>query len=96
MKNFKDLNIKSNIKVFVGEKISINTILNKEIIIHKFKIKDSKYKGEYLNIQIEMDGKKKVVFTGSSVLIDMIKQIKESDFPIKTTIISSNNYYEFS
>ena len=34
MKNFKDFNIKPAVKGFIGEKIKMVKILNKEIVIH--------------------------------------------------------------
>jgi hypothetical protein len=37
-----------------------------------------------------------VVFTGSDVLISIIKQVEESDFPFKTTIVKNGEHFEFT
>ena len=48
-----------------------------------------------LHIQISIGENKHVVFTGSNVLINMIKKVSTEDFPFKTTIIKSNEYFPF-
>lgn len=99
MKKFKDLNIENTVHL-VGDKISIEKILNREIIVHCFKIVDSKFSknksGKCLNLQIEIAGIKHVVFTGSDVLIDQIKQVPEADFPFTATIVKTMKYFEFT
>jgi hypothetical protein len=47
-------------------------------------------------LQIEVDNEKHVVFTGSDVLINIIKQIGEEDFPFQTTIVKSGEHFEFT
>lgn len=98
MHNFKDFNIKPRTKAFVGEKISISRILNKEIIVHDFKVKPSTQKEgtNYLTMQIEKSGEKRIVFTGSTFLIDMIQRVPENKFPFKTIIKGDEDYYEFT
>ncbi len=59
MKKFSDLNIKIRIKSFEGTKIKICKILNKEIIVYRFKIENSKiYKdrgnGKCLHLEISI------------------------------------------
>ena len=95
MKSFKDLGIKPNVNAFIGEKIKIERILNKEIIVHDFEIKPSKFDGEVLTLQIQVSEEKLIVFTGSKVLIDIVKRVPKSDFPFKTTIVKENEYFEF-
>ncbi len=100
MKNFKEFGIKPQIQGLIGEKIQIFKILNKEITITDFKIEDSKYKdkgsGKCLHLQIELNGNKHIVFTGSSVLMNTITQIPKDSFPFKSTIIKENDRYEFT
>ncbi|MGK4567817.1 hypothetical protein [Flavobacterium sp. 3HN19-14] len=43
-----------------------------------------------------MDGKPYVVFLGSTVLMETIKQIEPEHFPLETTIIKNGERYEFS
>lgn len=98
MHNFKDFNIKPNISHFVGDKIKIDRIINVPIIVTDFKIQKSKKKEgtEYLTLQIEKSGDKHVLFTGSTVLMDMISKVPKPSFPFQTTIIRDNDYYEFT
>lgn len=97
MKSFKDLNIKAQESTFVGEKISINKVLNCEIIVDKYDIKPSKHNsGQCLTLQIQFKNKKHIIFTGSGTLIEMIKQVHKEDFPFTTTIIDDNERFVFT
>ncbi len=98
MNNFKSFNIKPQVLNFTGEKIKIERILNTEIEIHDFKIEPSKLKKgtDYLTLQIMRSGIYNVVFTGSTILIQMINKIPKEKFPFKTTIKKDNEYYEFT
>lgn len=100
MKNFKDFGIKPEIASMTGEKIKISKILNREIVVHDFRIEESKFKKENapscLHMQISLDDVKHVVFTGSQVLANLIVRIPKDYFPFKTTIIKENERYEFS
>lgn len=96
MKQFKAFNIQPKRTVFLGEKIKIDRILNKEISVHAFTLAESKYKGNLLSLQIKVNGEFRVVFTGSKVLIDMITQVQQDDFPFTTTIVKENEFYEFT
>jgi hypothetical protein len=74
MKKFSDLNIKVNTRSFEGDKIKISKVLNKEIIIHEFRIEDSKVfkdkgNGKCLYLQISFKDEKHVIFTSSGCLI---------------------------
>lgn len=98
MNNFKDFNIKPRINAFVGEKISVQKLFNLQIKVLEFKLEPSKQKEgtELLTLQIEKSGEKRIVFTGSSVLIDQIKRVEQNQFPFLTTIKGDNDYYEFT
>ena len=99
MTRFKDLNIKTHSDHLVGEKIKISKVLNKDIIITGFKIEQSKYpknkSGKCLYLQIDADEERRVVFTGSDVLIGIMEQIKKEDLPIETMIVQEGEHYEF-
>lgn len=98
MNNFKDFNIKPRINAFVGEKISVQKLFNLQIKVLNFKIEPSKQKAgtQLLTLQIERKGEKRIVFTGSTVLIDQIERVPENKFPFLTTIRGDNDYYEFT
>jgi hypothetical protein len=99
MKSFKDLGIKPVNKGLEGKKIDIDRIFNEPIIVNRFQVKDSKYPDKNyekcLHLEIEFEGRKRVVFTGSKVLIDTITQIPEKEFPFATKIIKENGRFEF-
>lgn len=100
MHSFKDFGIKPKIKSFEGEKIKIERIINKVIIIEDFKIGVSKFKekgnGDVLTVQIMVDNTKRVLFTGSVNLMEMIQQVPKEQFPFTTTIIRENERFEFT
>ena len=103
MKNFSEMNIVININKFVGDKIKIKKIIGKEIIVHDFKLNDSKiYKNnndsykECLCLQLEYNSEKHILFSSASTLIDAIKMINKNDFPFKTTIMEINERYMFT
>lgn len=98
MNSFKDLNIKPISTAFVGEKVRMNKILNTEIIVHDYKIKDSEKKPgtKYLTLQISRKGEKEIVFTGSKTLMDMIEQVPKDKFPFVTTISQEDQMFQFT
>lgn len=79
----------------------IDEALNLEILITGFKIRDSKYNDKasgntkYLSLQIELDGIKYVVFTGSKILSDQIEKYKDK-IPFLAKIIKIDRYYSLS
>jgi len=64
-----------------GEKVKLDLILNIEIMITGYKIKKSKYgasnSGNCLTVQFEQDGKHKIFFTGSEVLMQQFEKYGE-------------------
>jgi len=96
MKKFSDFGIKTNVNAFKGEKIKMERVLNREIVIHDYTISPSNFEGDRLTLQIEVSNEMRVVFTGSKVLIDTIKQVPRSELPFTTTIIRENEYFEFT
>jgi hypothetical protein len=98
MNNFKDFNIQPRVNSFVGEKIQVQKLFNLTIKVLDYKIEPSKQKKdtELLTLQIEKSGEKRIVFTGSKVLIEMIRQVPKNGFPFTTVIKGDNDYYEFT
>lgn len=100
MKQFKDFKIQPTLKHFIGDKIKIDRILNKQVVIHAFEISASKIEGKgngkCLKLQLEVDGQKRILFSGSVTLQNMIEQVPEKDFPFTTTIIKETERLEFS
>jgi hypothetical protein len=101
MKSFSQFNIKITSKSFQGDKIKMSKILNREIVVHHFKIEDSKHfkekgSGKCLQLQISMNANMHVVFTSSSGLLEAIKQVPEDSFPFTATIIEDNDRYIFT
>jgi hypothetical protein len=98
MNNFKQFNIQPSSKSFEGDKIKMYNILNRPITVHDFKIEDSKHKQneKCLYLSISIDNVKRIVFTGSKNLMDMIQQVPATGFPFETTIIKENERYQFT
>lgn len=98
MNSFKEFNIKPEINNYTGEKIQVKKLLNTEIKVLDFKIEPSKAKPgtDLLTLQIEKSGDKRVVFTGSKVLINQISKVPKEKLPFSTTIKGDNDYYEFT
>lgn len=92
-KKFSDFGIKPLNKNFIGDKIKIPNILDKEIKVIDYKIVDSKHKtGEQcLHLQLELKDEKRVTFSGSKYLIEMAKQITKEQMPFITTIKKQDN-----
>lgn len=83
--------------VMDGSKIKISELIGREIEVVGFKIANSKVKlnEKCLTIQFILEGEKRVVFTGSSVLADQCVKY-ESEMPFATVIRMVNKYYTFS
>lgn len=101
MNNFSQFGIKQVTKGYEGDKIKMSKILNREIVVHHYKIEDTKLfkekgSGKCLQIQISVSDKKHVIFTGSGNLIEAIKQVPENGFPFKTIIIEENERFMFT
>lgn len=98
MNNFKNFDIKPELSTFTGDKIKIDRVLNAEITVLDYKIEDSKVKlgTKLLILQIEKSGTKHVIFTGSTILMQMIQKVPKESFPFITTIIKDSEHLEFT
>ena len=97
MKKFSEFGIKTSLQeAFTVDKIKTSRIMNKEIAIHNYRVEDSKFTGKCLYLQIVFDGEKRVVFTGSKTLIEMIEKVEKGNFPFNTTIVKEDERYVFT
>jgi hypothetical protein len=82
-----------------GEKIRLDEIVNRELLITGYTIRRSKYdknqSGKFLTLQFELDGDRRVVFTGSDVLIEQLEKYVEQ-VPFLATIKKIDRYYTLS
>jgi len=98
MKSFKDFKITPKYNAFTGEKIAIDKVLNIEITVFGYKIEPSKKKAgsNFLTLHIEFKKEHRVVFTGATILQQLIELVPKDDFPFTTTIIKNNEHLEFT
>lgn len=98
MNQFKSFGIKPKLSTFTGDKIKIERILNTEIKVLAYKIDDSKVKKDtkLLTLQIEKSGVKHIIFTGSTILMQMIEDVEKDKFPFTTIIVKESEHLEFT
>lgn len=80
-----------------GDKISVSELLNREIVVLNYRLSPSKKREGtvYITLQIELEGKKYVAFTGSSVLVAQAEKYK-AHFPFVAMIKKINDFYTFT
>ena len=99
MKRFSELGIKAEeSKKLIGDKVKVDKILNKEIVVLDYKIEDSKHNaGKCLHLQISINDTKRVIFTGSKKLIEIMLKTSSEQLPFITTIVKEDDdSYNFS
>ena len=81
----------------VGQKIHVQDILDKEILITDFRIIQSKHRpgGNCLQLQLYFNDTVYVLFTGSNVLINEIRESAEY-IPFYTRITKADKYFSFT
>ena len=98
MKRFSDFAQQDTLPID-GSKIKIEEVLNREITITGFRIKDSKYNKSNsprcLELQFDLDNERHILFTGSEILCEQIQRY-QSEIPFMTTIKRIAKYYSFS
>lgn len=82
-----------------GKKVRIDDVLNVEVLIITFRLKESKYQNtsapDCLTIQFEYPDKpgvRHVIFTGSTVLCDQLKRYQDN-LPFLATIKRIDRYF---
>ncbi len=96
MKRFSDF--AEEPQALEGDKISIDSILNQELVVSGYRIGKTKYSSggseKCLTLEVIIDGEKRVVFTGSCVLMDQIEKYS-CHLPFVAEIIKIKKYYRF-
>ena len=84
-------------KVFDGDKKKIEEILNKEILVLDFKLKESKHHRDtqYITLQFKLDDTTFILFNGSKVLADQLDKYKDN-LPFYAIIKKIDKYYTFT
>jgi hypothetical protein len=82
-----------------GEKIRIDDVLNQELTVLGFSVKGSKFSknksGNYLTLQVQIKNEKRIVFTGSDVLIGQLEKYREH-LPFEATVKKVDRFYTLS
>lgn len=93
MKDFGEFNIRLETEGFVGDKISINQVLNLPVVIEKYKTGPSKFenKSTRLDMQLLVNSKRRVLFISSKSLIEMIEKVPKNGFPFRAKIIQDES-----
>lgn len=82
-----------------GAKMKIEDVLNREILVIGSKIRSSRYGKDAaprcLTLQFELDGRRHILFTGSSILIEQMEKYS-GETPFLTVIKKIDKYYTFS
>lgn len=97
MKRFGDF---AQENVMDGDKKRLDDILNHEVKLLQVQFKGSKFDrkdsgNECMTMQIEIDGRHCIVFTGSGVLIDQARKY-QAELPFIVTVKKIDRYYTFS
>ena len=81
----------------VGDKVRLGEILNKDIVVTDFRVIKSKHRegGECLQLQILVDSRVCIVFSGSGVLIHQI-QSAANEIPFAAQITKVDKYFSFA
>lgn len=94
MKRFSDFAEPANI--LDGDKIRIDDVINQDVTVADCRFAASKYEknksGKCLTLQILINDQKRVVFTGSDVMIEQMLKY-EDQMPFLATIKKINRYY---
>jgi hypothetical protein len=82
-----------------GEKIRIDDVVNREIAILNYSVRESRFSknksGNYLTLQVEIDNERRVLFTGSDVLIEQMEQYGDK-VPFIAIIKKVDKFYTLS
>lgn len=82
-----------------GEKIRIDEVIDREMTVIGFNLRRSRYEknrsGKCLLLQMEIGGERRVLFTGSDVMIEQMEKYGEH-VPFVATIRKIDRYYTLS
>jgi hypothetical protein len=99
---FSDFADTTAVPIMDGRKVSLDDILNKEIVVLRYKIKKSKFTDaknpECLTVQFaypEKEAEHFVFFSGSAVLMEQLEKYNEK-LPFTAVIKKIGKYFTFS
>lgn len=79
-----------------GDKLRIDDSLNIDLVVIGYRLSQSKYEknksGKCLTLQVELDGKRRVIFTGSDVLVGQLEKYCD-EIPFSACIKKIDRYY---
>lgn len=82
-----------------GDKIKIEQVLGKEVRVIGYSIRKSRYEknrsGKCLLLQIDIEGERRLLITGSDVLIEQMEKYGEQ-IPFLATIKKIDRFYTLS
>lgn len=100
---FSQFDIQTPERGLEGEKIKITKILNREVVVHNYKLDDTKIEafkkkgmGKCLYLQVSFNNEMHVVFTSGRALMEVIEKIPKDKFPFTTTITEENGMFKFT
>lgn len=84
-------------KSFEGDKKKIYEILDQDILVLDYAVKDSKQRrgSQYATIQFRLKDVNYIVFSGSAVLIEQLEKYKDN-IPFYAQIKKIDKYYTFT
>lgn len=82
-----------------GEKIKIEQVLDQEVLVIGYSIRRSKYEknrsGKCLLLQMEIENERRVLFTGSDVLIEQLEKYGDH-VPFLATVKKIDRFFTLS
>ena len=69
--------------------VNIKDILDKPVTIQSYVLREGTF-GPYASIRITVEGVKCVVNTGGETVVEKLKRLKETDFPVQATFVKTD------
>lgn len=100
MNKFSDFKVSVDPNPFRGDKVKMERILNRQILLRAFRIEPSNFKEKGCDLRLKLaftvGTEDHITFTSSLTLMEMIKKVPENGFPFTTTIVKQNERLEFT
>lgn len=100
MKRFSDFEINVETDLFIGDKIKIAKVLNREITIKAYKIDQSKFVAENnpnkVTMHIVFEEEDRIIFSGSKTLMRQLDAVPKENFPILAVIEKNGETYKLT
>lgn len=94
MRKLTDLGITIE-RRFEGERIAIDSVLDKRIVILDFELRQStkKENSTFVMMQVGFEGKKRFIKGGYRFIADTLRAVNPEDLPLETVIHNNKGYY---